>query len=302
MRISDHYFRMRDTKTILLVLLSVGIIATWVYHLYDKTQYSKQATELKIIKAPTIKDLQDSLQTVYIATVDQLGAQLDSVKSTAGLLQGELISKLDEINRLKTEIADLLRMSNAKRSDIDLVGQKTTKLQQLVANLPVRNTIEPLRTTQTVVSTTSSISKNETATNEAADPQSVFLASEVRMTPLHVTDDTESETDQADNTNKLLISFSVKNSTNDLSNAEVFAVITQPDGKVLQTDQWESATINTHDYGKKTYTRRMRFQYQKGELKQLQLTIKPEDYEKGNYRLQVFHNGYLIGETNRRLN
>jgi hypothetical protein len=46
----------------------------------------------------------------------------------------------------------------------------------------------------------------------------------------------------------------------------------------------------------------VKFEYQKGELKHLQLTLTPEDYEKGNYRLQVFHNGYLIGETVKRLN
>jgi len=293
---------MRDTKTVLLILLSVGIVATWVYHLYDKTQYSKQASVSTTAKAPSIKDLQDSLQRVYTTTVNDLSAQLDSTKNTAGLLQGELISKLDEINRLKTEITDLLKMTNAKRSDIDLAGQKTAKFQQLVANLPVKNAMQPVKTTQTVVSTTSSITKSETTNTESADEPNIFMTSDIRLTPLRITEEADVETDQAENTNKFLISFAVKNSSSDFNNAEVYAVITQPDGKVMQTDQWETATINTHDYGKKTYTRKMRFQYQKGELKQLQLTLNPKDYEKGNYRLQVFHNGYLIGETNRRLN
>ena len=92
------------------------------------------------------------------------------------------------------------------------------------------------------------------------------------------------------------------NTVTGFSNAEVFAVITQPDGKVIQPDVWEAASINTHDFGKKRYTRKMKFEYQKGETKQLELTLKPEDYERGNYKLQVFHNGYLIGETVRKLN
>ncbi|HWR33310.1 MAG TPA: hypothetical protein VN451_07290, partial [Chitinophagaceae bacterium] len=84
--------------------------------------------------------------------------------------------------------------------------------------------------------------------------------------------------------------------------AEVYAVITQPDGNVMQTDVWETSSIITHDFGKKRFTRKLRFEYQRGEIKRLELTLKPEDYEKGNYKLQVFHNGYLIGETMKKLN
>jgi hypothetical protein len=70
----------------------------------------------------------------------------------------------------------------------------------------------------------------------------------------------------------------------------------------MQTDVWDAASISTHDYGKKAYTRKMRFEYLKGETKQLQAIIRPEDYERGNYTLQVFHNGYLVGQAVKILN
>lgn len=303
---------MRDTRTILLGLLSVGLVATWVYHLYDKTRYSKikPATETKE-QVVSVKDLQDSLQQVYSSTLSHLSTQLDSAKNTAGLLQGELIAKLDEINRLKTEIADLLKNNNAKREDIDLAGRKTAKFQQLVADLPNGST--PLTTSTSLskpgdVKTTAMVVNETTETKpviqvaEKNTATPVFTASDLKFIPIKVTDDKEEETSEAGSTSKLVISFAVKNNSADFNNAEVFAIITQPDGKVMQTDLWESASISTHDYGKKTYTRKVKFEYQKGETKQLQLTLKPEDYEKGNYRLQVFHNGYLIGETTKRLN
>jgi hypothetical protein len=94
----------------------------------------------------------------------------------------------------------------------------------------------------------------------------------------------------------------VQNNVTSYANAEIFAIITQPDGKVVQTDAWDAASISTHDYGKKPYTRKMKFEYLKGETKQLQATIKPEDYERGNYTLQVFHNGYLVGQAVKILN
>jgi hypothetical protein len=131
---------------------------------------------------------------------------------------------------------------------------------------------------------------------------SLFTVSEIKFTPITLKDDREVETNQAESTDKLIISFVVQNNATSYANAEVFAIITQPDGKVLQTDAWDASSIPTHDYGKKPYTRKMRFEYQKGETKQLQAIIRPEDYEKGNYTLQVFHNGYLVGQAVKILN
>jgi len=289
---------MKDTRTILLGLLSVGLVATWVYHLYDKTKYGKAKPAIELKQAElSIKELQDSLQRVYTSTVNDLSGQLDSARNTAGVLQSELIAKLDEINRLKTEISDLLRKNNVRREDIDLAGRKTTKFQQLVADLPKGNAER--KEINSVFNENNYTESKTTIQPEEKINTPVFTASDLKFTP---TNDKEEETTQAENTSKLIISFAVRNSAADFNNAEIFAIITQPDGKVMQTDLWESASINTYEFGKKTYTRKVRFEYQKGEIKHLQLTLKPEDYEKGNYRLQVFHNGYLIGETIKRLN
>ena len=298
---------MKDTRSILLVLLSVGIVATWVYHLYDKTQYSKLKKELTAKEpADMTRGIQDSLQKVYSLAVDRLGTQLDSAKNSAGLLQGELTARMDEINLLRTEIADLLRKSMVKKEDLDLAGKKTTRFQQLVARLPEKNNgiaeekkqppplpgeIKIPEDRQEINPSTENITNN-----------SIFTASDLHFTPVALKNEQEEETNEAQNADKLIISFAVKNTNTGYNNAEVFAVITQPDGKVLQTDVWDAATINTHDYGKKKYTRKLKFEYLKGETKHLQLTLKPEDYEKGNYRLQVFHNGYLIGEAVKTLN
>lgn len=290
---------MKDTKTILLGLLSLGLVATWVYHLYDKTKYTtaKPATPV----SSSVKNQQDSLQQIYTSTVNRLGAQLDSAKNTAGLLQGELAAKLNEINLLKTEIADLLRKNNAKQEDMALAGRKTTKLQQLVADLPQKNNTAKTEIKEQAPVVAESTQPAAAAAEKTTEP-ALFTASDLKVIPIRINGEAEEETNEAENAGKLLISFAVKNNATGFNNAEVFAIITQPDGKVMQTDVWETASINTHDFGKKVYTRKMRFEYQKGETKQLQLTLKPEDYEKGNYRLQVFHNGYLIGETVRRLN
>ncbi|MBK6383861.1 MAG: hypothetical protein IPF69_10420 [Chitinophagaceae bacterium] len=83
---------MKDTKSILLGMLSVGLVGTWVYHLYDKTQYSQRRTEVYIKDSIAVAQaVQDSLQRIYSHTINNLGAELDSTKSTTGLLQGSSI-------------------------------------------------------------------------------------------------------------------------------------------------------------------------------------------------------------------
>jgi hypothetical protein len=308
---------MKDTKSALLVMLSVGLVGTWAYYFYDKSVHNDHKTEIvTITPASSLQSILDSLQKVYSLTVDKLGAQLDSVKNTAGQLQGELNTRLEEINNLKTEIAALLKKNGAKKEDIELAGRKTTELQQLVAGLGRENKNlgddkkpeAPLHGDNNSMQAKKLQPDNEAAGQENSSPPektnkpSLFTVSELKFIPIALKDDREVETNQAVNTNKLIISFVVQNNITGYSNAEVFAIITQPDGKVVQTDAWDAASIATHDFGKKAYTRKMKFVYLKGETKQLQATIRPEDYEKGNYTLQVFHNGYLVGQAVKILN
>lgn len=122
-------------------MLSVGLVGTWVYHLYDKTQYVSRRTEVFIKDSTAVAQaVQDSLQRIYTHTINNLDAELDSTKSTAGLLKGELNTKLSEIYRLRTEIAAILKRNNFKKEDLDLARKKTIELQQLVAELQSKNT------------------------------------------------------------------------------------------------------------------------------------------------------------------
>jgi hypothetical protein len=294
---------MKDTKSILLILLSAGLIATWVFFIAEKLKSGKQSTGSPGISAVTeIQRVQDSLQQVYESTVNRLGAQLDSAKTTAGQLQGELNARLNEISQLRTEIADLLRKSYPRKEDLALAGKKTTRLQQLVSDFKVKNnnTITPNAEKSLPENITPVDNRENVLSAEKTEIVPNFTASNLRFIPVTTVDDKEVETITSDVISKLVISFAVQNNVTDYPNAEVFAVVTQPDGKVIQ-DAWESASMDTRT-GRKKYTRKVKFGYQKGETKQLQFSLSPDEYERGNYLLQVYHNGYLIGQTVKTLN
>ncbi len=298
-------------------MLSIGLVATWVYHLYDKTQYSTRRTEVYIKDSIAVaQGVQDSLQKIYSHTINNLDAQLDSTKSTAGILKGELSTKLAEINRLRTEIAGILKRNNFKKEDLDLARKKTVELQQLVAELQNKNiSIEEEKKQITGVlekvnvqvkdleGNVQKLDQENKALTEKVNLASAFVASELKLAPVMVKNDKEQETNQAKKVSKLVISFAVQNNVTDYGNADVFIVITQPDGRILKNeDVWEATTINLQNGGRINYTRRVRFEYQKGESKRLLFSLNAEEYLKGTYTLQVYHNGYMIGQTMKSLN
>ena len=307
---------MRDTKSLLLILLSFGLVGTWVYHLYDKTKYSKQRTEIYIKDSIAVAEgIQDSLHKLYSSTITNLDAELDSTKSNAGQLKGELGNKLSEINRLKAEIAAILKKNNVKKEDIELARKKTTELQFLVQQLTSRNnTVEEEKQQISAALDNVNIQMRNMEGNvqqltnenkvlaEKVTIASTFNASEISLTPVAVRNDKEKETSAADKVSKLVVSFAVQNNISDEPVSEIYVVITQPDGKVLKTDVWDAFSIDTRKEGKKSYTRKVRFDYERGENKKLLFSLNADDYMKGNYKLQVYHNGYMIGQTNKVLN
>ena len=303
-------------KSILLGMLSVGLVATWVYHLYDKTQYSKRRTEIFIKDSTAVaQGIQDSLQKIYSYTINNLDARLDSTKSTAGLLQGQLQTKLAEINRLRIEIATILKKNNFKKEDLDLARKKTAQLQQLVEELQNKNnSIEEEKkqisavldkvTTQVkyLENDMQKLGKENKILAEKITLASSFVASELKLSPVTVKNDKEQETNLAKKAEKLIISFAVQNNVTDYQNADVFIVITQPNGKILKNeDVWEATSINLQNGSRISYTRKVRFEYLKGESKRLIFSLDAEEYLKGTYTLQLYHNGYMIGQTMKTL-
>jgi len=297
-------------------MLSTGLVATWIYHLYDKTQYTKRRTEIFIKDSTAVaQGIQDSLQKIYSYTINVLDARLDSTKSTAGLLQGELQTKLAEINRLRTEIATILKKNNFKKEDLELARKKTTQIQQLVKETQNKtNSIEEekkqiceeLEKVKTQVKDLEvdmqKLGQENKMLTEKVSLASSFVASELKLSPVTLKNDKEQETNQAKKTEKLVISFAVQNNVTDYQNADVFIVITQPNGKILKNeDVWEATSINLQNGNRIGYTRKVRFEYLKGESKQLIFSINAEEYLKGTYTLQLYHNGYMIGQTMKTL-
>lgn len=306
---------MRDIKPLLIMLLSIGLVSTWVYHIYDKTVYSQRKTEVLVKDSAAVADaIKDSLNKLYSSTISELDTRLDSTQNTAASLQTRLDSKLNEINQLKSEIRNILNKSDFSKTDLKEARQKISELQGKVDELNDQNLsmeeekkqlgLVLAQVTQNVDSLQMNIRRlnieNE-ALSEKVSLASIFIASDIRIDAVETKGSSEETTTQAKKADKFIASFTVQNRVNQFSNAEVTTVLVQPDGQVLQSTVWDSGTFDSKNEGRKNFTRKIKFDYERGEQKHLLFTIDAEKCQKGVYTLQVWHNGIMIGQATKKL-
>jgi FtsZ-binding cell division protein ZapB len=304
---------MKDTKTLLLLLVSIGLVSTWAYHLYDKSHYSTGQKEVFITDSLAIQQgINDSLQKMYTATL----SKLDIVTLGKDSLTKEFKGKLAEIVNLRNEIAVVLNREGITRADLSKASEKIKVLQQKVAEVSNRNNTlvqEKERLTVMLNQLTQEMSAIQESTVRTAQEKidleetvttgSAFIASELTFKAMNQkSPDKEVPTSKADKTDRFLVSFLLQNNITPLKNAEVFLVLTDPNGTVIQNDQWQSGALVSKKDGVNKYTRKISFQYNKGEQKKIVLPIQLSNYTEGLYSVQVYHNGLKIGKYDLRLN
>ena len=306
---------MRDSKSLLLALLAAGLIITWVYHIYDKSKYANLTREVFVKDSTAVAEaVSDSLRKYYTRTLDQLGLEKMQIDSSNNLLKGELGVKITEINRLRAEIGNILKRKNLNQADLAEARSKIEDLQQRIDDLKTENTSLTDERTKlnnilaqlngqmnSLQQNMQKVSAENKDLTQKINDASVFIASEVKFAAVTVKDQKEVETTQQKKASKFVTSFTVQNNILDMANAEVVVVVADPLGKPLNTEVWDAGSFETKAEERKVYTRKVRFEYNRGESKHLIFSLEPENFEKGTYKLSLYHNGVRIGETSWRL-
>lgn len=312
--LSAYTCKMRDSKSLLLVLLSLGLVSTWVYHIYDKTIYSQRKTEVYIRDSTAVADaVRDSLNRIYSGTIAELDTRLSYSRIDADSLRSNLDKKLVEINRLKSEINALLNKQGFSSSDLGPARQKINELQEKVDELnnqklsmeeekqQLTGMLEQLTVNvDTLQRNIRRLNNENKELNERIASASIFVASDLKIDAIAVKGNSEEPTSQAKKTDKFIVAFVVQNHVNHFNNAELTAVLIGPDGQVMQSTVWDSGSFETSE-GQKNFTRKIRFDYEKGEQKNLLFSIDTEKCDKGTYTFQLWHNGRRIGQVSKTL-
>ncbi|HEV8273926.1 MAG TPA: hypothetical protein VGQ04_21585, partial [Chitinophagaceae bacterium] len=218
---------MRDNKSILLALLAAGLVITWVYHLYDKNQYSNHTTEVFVKDSSAVaKAVSDSLRGFFIHTLDQLDPARIQVDSSARKLSDSVwTQKLAAVDQLRIDIRHILEQKDISQEDLGTVKVKIDTLQARMIELEKEGAIlndenkgsigEMTQLSNDV--NTQQNKKKETGETKIQSKKNnnvpLFVASGIRFAAYKVQpDQKEIETTQQDEANKFISSFTVKNS------------------------------------------------------------------------------------------
>jgi len=294
-----------NNKGIIIGVLAAALLGTWGYWLYKNNQSSQEITSHET-KETAYMSARDSVQMLYNDAL----SRLDSITGNNNNLQGQLTDKNTEISKLKSEINGILKKKNATQAELakakDLITQLNSKIENLEADnarltgenqqLTSANTqlTEEKSTLQQNLQTTTA-EKDELAST--VDVASTFSASNFQISPIHEKKNgKEKTTTTAKRVDKLVVSFDVENRIAKSGPADMYVIVTAPDGKVIADPSMSSGSFTTRNEGDKTFTAKTSLDYEQGTRKAVSVPIRQNDFQTGDYKIEVYHNGFKIGE------
>lgn len=182
-------------------------------------------------------------------------------------------------------------------------------MEQQIAELTTQN--QTLTTEKTALiadkeKLTTDLTSTTAAKDEAekkVDVASTLNASNISITPINERKNgKEKVTSTAKRVDKLVIAFEVDNRIAQSGTTDVYVSITGPDGKPVTVEALGSGTFTTREEGDKLFTAKVPVEYEAGKRKPVQFAWKQNsDFQRGNYKIEIYHNGFKIGEGVREL-
>lgn len=302
--------RNSNSKNIVIGLLAVALLGSWAYFLMKINRSDKEILS-KTEEGVHYMSQRDSLESLYKFTLDKY----DSVSVANNDLSGKLTGKQAEVAKLKGEISSILRKKNATASELarakTLIEELNTQIETLQAEVTRLTGENQVLTTEKAQLTVEkdSLQTNLTTTQgekkvleETVDVGSTFSASNIGITAVNEkSGGKEKETSTAKKVDKLVVSFNVENRIAKSGPADMYIIVTAPDGKVISTESTGGGTFTTRQDGDQAFTYKTTLNYEQGTRQNVQIPVTQEKFQTGDYKIQVYHNGFKIGEGVRTL-
>lgn len=292
--------------------LVVALLATWGYILWDKTR-TKEIIQQKDAEISTSNSRRDELQK----DLEDAAMKYDLIKSSsANMLHSKdsVITKRDrEIAAKKEQIRQLLAKANA-------TAEELTQAKNLIASLNgdidrYKDEVEKLRGEKLVlVQEKETLAKERDKVSRDYDSAQATIKQRDNVidvaSTLHASNFSiigiqekgngkEKTTTTAKRVDKLRISFDIdENRVAQSGLKNIYVCITAPDGTPITG----SEKFNTREGQEKFCTQRIEVNYVQGQRQTLSFDWKQNGtFVTGEYKIEVYNNGFKIGEGVRSL-
>ena len=266
----------------------------------------KEAQDMK-----GIEKLESYVEKPLVSTllfVAYKGKKLDGRTRLSKLLKDKAVhfiskklydSELPEWTTAMVKSRGLTITGKALNLVVDHIGNDLNRLKneidKLALNLGSRKHI-----TDDDVEKYIGISKEELA--KTVDVASTFTASNIQIKPIQEKrGGKEKETTTAKRVDKLVISFDVENRVARSGPADIYVIVTAPNGQVISSTELGSGTLTTRNDGEKQFTSKVTAEYEQGTRKNVQVPLRQGGFQTGDYRIEIYQNGFKIAEGVRSL-
>ncbi len=307
---SSTEYKPNNSKNWIIGLLIAGIIVLAGFFIFDhnKSGETIQTQQAEVTKISTEKS---DIQSNFDASL----ARLDSMQTENTQVNNKLTESKGEIAKMKTEIRSILNKRNATAAELskarNLIAQlngKITDMETQIATLTQEN--DGLKQNVAVLTT-----QKETLTHDLdstnvikqtlekkVDVASTLNASNISITPMKVRNNgKEKVSTVAKRVDKLVVSFDVSNRIIQPGTTDVYVVVIGPDGKPV-TSANGAGTFTTRDEGDKAFTAKLPVDLETSKTRNVEFAFDPGNhFQQGSYKIQIYQNGFLIGEKVRDL-
>jgi hypothetical protein len=290
------------------------LLGTWGYIIYDKNQSTQ-----KIDKLQTEYSNVDSARNAVQADYNSALARMDSLTGSNTQLKGQLAERKNQIDKLKGQIRTELAKKNADLNKAkDLIAQMKTQITDLFTqidqlkqqNQQLTASNQQLTTEKDTLTAQKQVVEQNLATTTAEkahveDVGSTLHASGINIAAIQVRHSgKEVETSKAKRADLFRVSFQLdENRIAPTGSKDLYVCVAGPDGKPITMPSNGSGSFTTRDEGDKVFTKQVSVQYTQGQVLPVNFDWKPENghYQEGDYKIQIYQNGYKIGEGTKTL-
>lgn len=299
----------KKKEQIIIAVLGVLLLGSLAYNLYQFNENKVQTENFEIDLKDTesaknkLQDQLDSLSDEFEKTRTEIEVR-DSILSKR---DAEIFDKQREIQNIlnqgeisESELRQAKRMIVALNADIARFKQEINDLQ--VKNDSLLAVNENLNIEKTSISEELS-SEKEKAIETEQNIRSTFSVSNYKITGLQVRNSgKEVETDKARKIDKLRVSFDLDpNEWAETGEKEIYVAIFKPGGSLGKFKDASSGELETWSLGTIQYSDKIKFNYTTGTKKNISFDWEDYEFPKGNYKIDIYQNGFKIGQKSLEL-
>lgn len=308
--------RQNNWRNYLTAGLIIALLGTWAYIIWDKNKTKETIQEKDTIIATT-SSKRDQLQK----ELEDATMRYDMIKTSSADMahsKDSIITKKDrEISQKRIQIQQLLSKVNATEEELALARSLIESMNQDIAGYKTK--IETLEGEKIVLTQEKNavIQQRDKVQRDFDSAQALIVQKEEVIdvaTTLHASNFSilginekgsgkEKTTTVAKRVDKLRITFDIdENRIAQSGTKYIYVCITAPDGKLLSVETMGSGKFNTRDGKEKAYTQKIDVNYTQGQRQTLSIDWKQDtNFATGDYKIEVYNNGFKIGEGVRSL-